>query len=246
MQGPQGPPGPPVYPGPFEPEFSGRGHRYPHHGHEYPFEAEEPERFYPPPHRRPHRPMHDYDFDSHDEFRQYDEFDRFSHHEYPRPMDEYPPHRDYPPFHEDYRRQPHDIYPRPHHDYPPPHDGYPRPMHGDESDRHRHSPSHSNDRLDDYDFRADDDGARKPANKLELPDTKSVDLASVQFPRRGELSLPDGPALDALHVNRRDEGPSPIVARNGLDLPEGQMDIANISPHRRDDLDIGKVAGGVL
>ena len=119
-------------------------------------------------------------------------------------------------------------------------------MHGDESDRHRHSPSHSNDRLDDYDFRADDDGARKPANKLELPDTKSVDLASVQFPRRGELSLPDGPALDALHVNRRDEGPSPIVARNGLDLPEGQMDIANISPHRRDDLDIGKVAGGVL
>ena len=116
----------------------------------------------------------------------------------------------------DYRRQPHDSYPRPH-DYPPPHDGYPRPSHDDEFDRHRHSPSHSNDRFDDDFLGAEDDGARKkPGNfSLELPDTKSVDLASVQFPhRREEFSLPDGPALNAIHVNRQDEGDSPPGARD--------------------------------
>jgi hypothetical protein len=189
--------------------------------------------------------MHEYDFDSHDEFRQHDELDRFSHQEYPRPFDEYPPHHEYRPTHEDYRRQPHDTYPRPH-DYPPPRDEYPRPTHGDEFDRHRHSPSHSNDRFDDEDFRPQDDGAaRKPGNKLELPDTKSVDLASVQFPhRREEFSLPDGPALNAVHVNRRDEDPSPIGARDskGFALPESKMNVANIAARKRDDLDLGDMA----
>jgi hypothetical protein len=57
----------------------------------------------------------------------------------------------------------------------------------------------------DEDLRADEDEARKPSNKVELPDSKTVDLANVKFPRRGEFALPDGPAVDALHLGNRDE-----------------------------------------
>ncbi|KAI0279617.1 hypothetical protein BGY98DRAFT_967471 [Russula aff. rugulosa BPL654] len=159
--------------------------------------------------------MHDYDFDSHDEFRQHDELDRFSHHEYPRPFDEYPPHHEYPPFHEDYRRQPHEIYPRPH-NYPPPTMSITQSM-------------------------------------VDLPDAKSIDLASMQFPhRRGEFSLPDAPALNAVHVNRRDEDPSPIAARNSngfeLPVPDGQMDIASVAARKRDGFGLGDMtkSGGAV
>jgi hypothetical protein len=68
----------------------------------------------------------------------------------------------------------------------------------------------------------------------------------VQFPhRREEFSLPDGPALNAVHVNRRDEDPSPIGARDGkgLALPESQMDVANIAARKRDDLGLGDMTG---
>jgi len=105
-------------------------------------------------------------------------------------------------------------------------------------------PSHSNDRVhDDDNFRAGDDGARKSSNKVELPESKSVDLASVQFPRRGEFSLPDAPTLSAVHMNRRQEATSEIDARNsnGLELPEGQMDVANIATRKRDDLGLGNM-----
>jgi hypothetical protein len=73
----------------------------------------------------------------------------------------------------------------------------------------------------------------------------------LQFPhRRGEFALPDGPALNAVHVNRRDEDPSPIGARNsnGLALPESQMDVASIAARKRDDLGLGDMAesGGAM
>ena len=183
--------------------------------------------------------MHDYDFDSHDEFRQHDEFDRFSHNEYP--------HHEYS-LHEDYRRQPHDSYPRPHFDYPPPHDGY-RPTHGDDFDRQRRP--HPNDHFDEDNFRPEDDAARKPpGNKVALPDAKSVDLASLQFPhRREEFSIPDAPALNAVHVNRGDEDASPIAARSGLDFPDGELDFVNVAARKRNDLGLGEMAksgGGIL
>jgi len=47
-------------------------------------------------------------------------------------------------------------------------------------------------------------------------------------------------------VNRRDEDPSPIAARDskGLALPESQMDVANIAARKRDDLGLGDMASG--
>ena len=202
----------------MEGPYPGPEHRY-HHGHEYPYDEQDPEHFYPPPpHHR--RPMHDYDIDSHDEYRQHDEFDRFSRHELPRPYDDYPSHYDF-------RRQPHDTYPRPH-DYP---QRFSRP-HDDEYERYHHDrypPSHSGDRMHDNafddDLRAneDDTNARKQANKVELPDTQSVDLANVKFPRRGEFALPDGPALDAVRLNSRDEAASP-GSRSGVPFPQHDVD----------------------
>jgi hypothetical protein len=116
-------------------------------------------------------------------------------------------------------------------------------------------------------MRANEDDVRKPSNKVELPDSKSVDLANVKFPRRGELALPDSPAVDALHLGRRDEdvqlttreegaqtsGPLPfdahssplgrvsrIMRRNsdGFELPKSQLDVAKVGERKRDSLGI--------
>jgi len=103
-------------------------------------------------------------------------------------------------------------------------------MHGDEYEEHRHDrypPSHSGDRMQDDSFDDDpmtnEDATRKPSSKVELPDSQSVDLAKVKFPRRGDLSLPN-PAVDALQLNSRNEIVSRIGARAGMPLPEDEMD----------------------
>lgn len=109
-------------------------------------------------------------------------------------------------------------------------------MHGDEFEEYRHDrypPSHSGDRMQEGDRMQDDsydddpmtkeDATRKPSSKVELPDTQSVDLAKVKFPRRGDLSLPN-PAVDALQLNSRDDIVSRIGARAGMPLPEDEMD----------------------
>jgi hypothetical protein len=45
-------------------------------------------------------------------------------------------------------------------------------------------------------------------------------------------------------VNRRDEDPSPIGARDskGFALPESKMNVANIAARKRDDLGLGDMA----
>jgi len=47
-------------------------------------------------------------------------------------------------------------------------------------------------------------------------------------------------------VNRRDEEPSPIGARNsnGLEFPEGKMDLASVAAGKRDDLGLEDMAKG--
>jgi hypothetical protein len=51
-------------------------------------------------------------------------------------------------------------------------------------------------------------------------------------------------------VNRQNEDPSPIAARNsnGLKFPEGQMDIASVAARKREDLGLGEMAkpGGAM
>ena len=72
----------------------------------------------------------------------------------------------------------------------------------------------------------DEDDARKQSNKqsnkVELPETQSVDLAKVKFPRRGAVALPE-PAVDALQLNSRDEAASP-GSRSGVPFPQHDVD----------------------
>jgi len=80
-------------------------------------------------------------------------------------------------------------------------------------------PSHYNDYDDEFEDDPRDEGeTHKPSNKVALPDAQKVDLANVKFPRRSDLSLPDGPALDAVRLNSRNEG------RARVPLPEHEMD----------------------
>ena len=104
------------------------------------------------------------------------------------------------------------------------------PMHDeDEFEQYPHDRypmSHSGDREGDSfddDPMVNEEGTHKPSSKVELPETQSVDLAKVKFPRRGDLALPD-PALSALQLNNRDEVVSRIGARAGMPLPEDEMD----------------------
>jgi hypothetical protein len=93
-----------------------------------------------------------------------------------------------------------------------PHDRYPM----------SHSDDREGDSFDDEPM-ANEEETHKPSSKVALPDTQSVDLAKVKFPRRGDLALPD-PALSALQLNNRDEVVSRIGARAGMPLPEDEMD----------------------
>ena len=61
----------------------------------------------------------------------------------------------------------------------------------------------------------------KQANRVEVPDASKFDLASVQFPRRGELTLPSGPKVNVVQLDRR---------HGGLHESERNMDTSQISP----------------
>ena len=89
--------------------------------------------------------------------------------------------------------------------------------------------------------------------KVDLPDSSSVDLASVQFPRRGEFTLPSGPKVNAVQLNRRHSGhgsedASQISARTDVPLPEKEMHVAELSTREggsqltsREDSEMGQI-----
>jgi len=66
----------------------------------------------------------------------------------------------------------------------------------------------------------------------------------MQFPRRGELSLPN-PTLSGVQMNRRDGDAPSFDTRNAneLDLPEGKMDVASLGMRRRDGIGLGDGMG---
>ena len=227
---------------PPEQEYPDDEQEYPEPGHFRGYYAPRP------PHHRPSyeypRPAYDYAYDFYDEHPRplddeyrlpHDEYYRPSHGAYPRPPHASYPRPPYDEYNEDVRR-PHDDYypqsqgdyPRPHDDYPdPPHDDYPHspydPMRPPSSEYDHHYPppnEHAHGDQSAEDTNADKDNAHKQ-KQVDIPQPSSVDLATVQLPRREEIPVP--------------------TTRRGVNLPD-KMDVTKVSTRE----DESQISGALL